>query len=791
MMKRLLTILTLLSLIAFAHWPRASAATISDSLADRDGSWSAGQRVQFLPVTTGPVRINGVLYRSKPASLTVAADGSFSGEVAAGLYDIQFGEVTRDRLRNVLVPTNAATYAISDLATNLTTWPPQTNFIFIATENGSGTNNSFSAPRLFESPYGTNAPGSSNYVWTLTNTVTGEGEWRVAAAGGGGSGGETNTASNIGNNGVGFFAEKVGVDLPFKTLVVSGATLMVNSNETNVILSCTALTPAEVAALINGATNLDSFPHWFVTNLVTLTSNGLVSLYGPQVAGLSNLIYTVGANVTNFTYGIGANGTNFTFSIGANGTNFTYTIGANGTNHANAIGVACSNLAYTIGANGTNFTYAIGANLTNFIYGIGANGTNFTYSIGANVTNYVDAINTALTASIATKLNTNNGTAFAGTWLSNSTSSGAALIAQGLVGIGTNLPQANLHIVGDLNNTNLMRFSTIARTVGWLDTNGNLTLGDGASFNQNFINVRIGSGAPAIAVNGTRVLKLESSLDGSTKPGALGWGLASAMTSGADVWLERDSPAVLALRGTTSPQTNRTYRTFTGTASPAPTNAAWIELAADNALGVLAFRSMADGSNQTHLPIHIGPRGTNLNFGVKALTNGLVAVGNVSGSNVYVPGIYFKSVTPVASAGTGATNVFSVIIPANMLTNIGDTAWFESSGVFQSAAANTNSFTINNGSEAILATGTQTFSNTVFQLKWKVTRTGNTAQLCEASFALGGNAVLGAPFTFTNNVVNTAQTNGIATTNTVTVTTTRNGGITNLIARAGYEPFTQ
>lgn len=54
---------------------------------------------------------------------------------------------------------------------------------FVIQTNGSGRSNILSRPRLYS---GVNTNGSSsvsNMVWTCTNSVTGEGEWRASSAG--------------------------------------------------------------------------------------------------------------------------------------------------------------------------------------------------------------------------------------------------------------------------------------------------------------------------------------------------------------------------------------------------------------------------------------------------------------------------------------------------------------------------------------------------------------------------------------------------------------------------------
>lgn len=144
-----------------------------------------------------------------------------------------------------------------------------------------------------------------------------------------------------------------------------------------------------------------------------------------------------------------------------------------------------------------------------------------------------------------------------------------------------------------------------------------------------------------------------------------------------------------------------------------------------------------------------------------------------------------NSYTNLNAAGT-LSNLASVLIPGNTLTNNGDSLRAEWGGVMPSAAANTNEFTIVYGSQTILDTGLQIASNTTFNAWCKIWRTGNTAQHAEAHFEWGpGGAV---PFAFTNVNLEIVQTNGINTTLALQGAARRVGAHTNNSLSVFYQP---
>lgn len=70
------------------------------------------------------------------------------------------------------------------------------------------------------------AGATNNYVLTLINSATGETGWAAAP---GATGGESNTASNVGT-GSGWFKQKAGVDLQFKSLIAGSSKFSITSN---------------------------------------------------------------------------------------------------------------------------------------------------------------------------------------------------------------------------------------------------------------------------------------------------------------------------------------------------------------------------------------------------------------------------------------------------------------------------------------------------------------------------------------------------------------------------------
>lgn len=114
------------------------------------------------------------------------------------------------------------------------------------------------------------------------------------------------------------------------------------------------------------------------------------------------------------------------------------------------------------------------------------------------------------------------------------------------------------------------------------------------------------------------------------------------------------------------PMTNRFMRTITGTFLSTPTNAAWLEMANDTALGVSAIRSLADGAVQTSYPLHISSTGTNLDRGLLLGTNNTATVmGNL---NVATNVVVTNNLTVLGVGSVMATNTaaHTTVSPANL-----------------------------------------------------------------------------------------------------------------------------
>jgi hypothetical protein len=167
--------------------------------------------------------------------------------------------------------------------------------------------------------------------------------------------------------------------------------------------------------------------------------------------------------------------------------------------------------------------------------------------------------------------------------------------------------------------------------------------------------------------------------------------------------------------------------------------------------------------------------------------DGLIKFRYKSSALSAVDGTYFVTTTPVFNAGGSSTNIFTNYIPANMLTNDGDAVHYEFYGTLASATASTNSFTVTYGNNTILFVQSGTFSNSMFAVRGAITRNGNVSQHSFSEFNLAG-MIVGAPYAYTNRITTVTQTNGIDTRLVLAVTSTMNGGITNLMGRLRYSP---
>jgi hypothetical protein len=145
----------------------------------------------------------------------------------------------------------------------------------------------------------------------------------------------------------------------------------------------------------------------------------------------------------------------------------------------------------------------------------------------------------------------------------------------------------------------------------------------------------------------------------------------------------------------------------------------------------------------------------------------------------------FINFTNLNATGT-LTNMGSVTVPGNSLTNNNRRVVGYWSGTFPAALANTNQFQIVFGSQTILDTGLQIASNCHWRCSVAISRANaNTAQIADAWFQWGPGG--GAPFDFTNRIISLAQTNGIATLLALRHGARRVGAATNNYFRVNVE----
>lgn len=162
--------------------------------------------------------------------------------------------------------------------------------------------------------------------------------------------------------------------------------------------------------------------------------------------------------------------------------------------------------------------------------------------------------------------------------------------------------------------------------------------------------------------------------------------------------------------------------------------------------------------------------------------------GNTVASNAWVGGTWgIINVGYTNRAGDAAlTNAAAFVIKAGMLTNLYDQVEFMFSGAAQAATATTNQVQVTYGSETICDTGVMGFSNSAWNLKIWITRTGNSNEIVQAQFFGGGvNAQSGYVTNFNGGFF---QTNGIDTTLQLKLASRKPGGITNDFAHARYWP---
>ncbi len=134
------------------------------------------------------------------------------------------------------------------------------------------------------------------------------------------------------------------------------------------------------------------------------------------------------------------------------------------------------------------------------------------------------------------------------------------------------------------------------------------------------------------------------------------------------------------------------------------------------------------------------------------------------------------------------SNLASVTIAGNVLTNAGAMVYARWMGVMANSVVNTQQFQIVYGSQTVLDTGLQACSNTTFSADCWIISTGMTSQRAFGRLEWGPGGLLGSLFAFTNASVEIVQTNGINTTLALKGGARRVGAHTNTSFRVYYEP---
>lgn len=178
---------------------------------------------------------------------------------------------------------------------------------------------------------------------------------------------------------------------------------------------------------------------------------------------------------------------------------------------------------------------------------------------------------------------------------------------------------------------------------------------------------------------------------------------------------------------------------------------------ADDIARAFLINTVANGAQSVLTNSTVAPLTNGANF----VATNIQGQAGASSSNFTATGLIFfgtGSFTNLNGSGT-LTNLASITIPANTLTNTGDSIRADWGGRMANALANTNQFQLVYGSQVVLDTGLQRASNTVFKASAILTRTGPASQHVEATFVWGPGG--GVPFAETNVNLEISQTNGI------------------------------
>ena len=392
------------------------AATLTGMVQKATGGWATNAVLLFFPSNT-PAVINGGFTLSPSARSVVGSNGWVSNQLLMGNYRFTVDQSTRD-WGTLSIPSGDGTYNLWSLLSS-------TNILF-------DTNISQYVPR-------SEFLAASNYLFSIS---------------GGGGGGEVSTAQlNAASNHLFLLLtnyDNFSSNFLYTNLIARGVTTSNGivalygpqvAGLSNLIV---AATNGILASVVDLDTTLYNLLHgeWvdgdtvrileatnFAKSLVTVASNGIINLHGPQIAGLSNRV----ANLDGSTNALDAariaaestNATQTTFEASSTValTNLANSFSAALTNLANAYSVALTNRAdtnyilvnnvsnllvavsnrfdlfsvaltnraatnYILVNNASNFLVSVSNRLDLFTTAL----TNFGYVIGANGTNYANAI---------------------------------------------------------------------------------------------------------------------------------------------------------------------------------------------------------------------------------------------------------------------------------------------------------------------------------------------------------------------------------------------------------------
>jgi hypothetical protein len=268
------------------------------------GTWNTNTAIIF-SCTNCPRNINGIFINSEDVVARPNSNGAFSIQLAGPLgYRVRVGTAFSRDVASIQTIGDGSTNDWLNLTTNSALSTPAAN-PFMLRNNGSGTNTSLTRPRIFSTAGGTNPPGSSNWVWSLTNILTGEGEWRAPGSGSGDvTTAQLNTASNV---------------LALISGVGSNANYTLTITASNALLT---ITRADNVTTSNGVLAV-------VVANDTITSNALRTAFLDSDITTSNGLVNFSLSMSNALYGF-ITGGGITASVATNIAEYVSLITSNG-----------------------------------------------------------------------------------------------------------------------------------------------------------------------------------------------------------------------------------------------------------------------------------------------------------------------------------------------------------------------------------------------------------------------------------------------------------------------------